>query len=321
VSTLFGEGTVRVNREKVKELLVACAEANEQYPFGAKDGDKFFESVDRLVEYLHAHRLTADDLVELREWEARTFDVGDDPGTVFVKALTARIRAALRRVIISIERGEGGYEPRDALLCGVLSQPGITFPELTPLVRRLREKLRGAGQGDDDSGNELEAFLLAPEQKALWLALVRENEALHRSRNGPGHFEADDLVDTMLTNRGDPTEVGRALAKFMPLAEELLKGYPNFAMPERFDDITRLRAVWNVVHAYGDDQTKASYRKYIERLRDEFQEREDPVTVKWLDQVMEKPGNPPEKYVVRLQLGEPEKPEAKEPKDTKKGQK
>jgi hypothetical protein len=125
----------------------------------------------------------------------------------------------------------------------------------------------------------------------------------------------------MLKVKDNPRELSRELAKFMPLSEQLLKAYPNFAMPERFDDITRLRAVWNVVHAYGDDQTKASYRKYIERLRDEFAKRADPVTVKWLDQVMKEPGKPPEKYVVRLRLADPEKPETKEAQDSKKEKK
>lgn len=122
-------------------------------------------------------------------------------------------------------------------------------------------------------------------------------------------------MDEMIGNKDVESAFDRSLAEFVTLSDKLLKAYPNFAMRERFSDVGRLRVVWNVVHAYGDEKSKAAYRKYIDGLRKYFEERGDLVTVKWLDQVTETPGKPPDKFVVRLRLGEPE--EKAEKKDQK----
>jgi hypothetical protein len=189
------------------------------------------------------------------------------------------------------------------------------------LTRVSQRRHGGQVVPDDGLAMEIQAFLLAPENMALWKAVVDASEALDRSRTGQAHFDNADRVDALLRNSDDRRNFNRILAEFMPQSEKLLKGYPGYAMPERLDDILALRVVWNIVHAHGDDAAKAAYRKFIEDLRQHFAKRADKVTVKWLDQVMKEPGMPPEKYVVRLQLGAPEKPEAKEAKDSKKGQK
>jgi hypothetical protein len=311
VAKLFQNGSDPVDVEEAEELLLACAEQNERHPEGSGSEHAFFKAVDSLFGYFDSHKLQGSDILALREWQADSFDCHDEEKTGAERALAARISRALRRVWWTVARDEGAYEPRHAILCDVLGHHPITVPGLTVSAARIQRKQRGEAVHNSDVGRVVETFLVAPENKGLWQALVKETDLLYPLRNNPAPFHASDLVDDMLTNKNDQNAFKQKLDQFIPLSEKLLKAYPDYAVPERFDDITRLRVVWNTVNAYGSEASKESYREFLLKLKDYFEKRSDSIAVKWLDQVMKKPGRPPEKYVVRLQLGEPEKKDEK----------
>lgn len=315
VAKLFQGGKDRVDLDRVKVLLTECADASQRSPFGEGRDQDFFKVADEFVTYIDGHRLEADDIVALREWLVKSLKCRDDDPKGLVKDLGNRISWALLRIFASVSHGDGAYEPRHAILCDVLSQPGISLPCLSAQVLVNHRKAIGERVREDYEFGEIDAFLVAPSSESLWNALLPACEALDRSRTGNEHFIASDLVDAMIANKDNATAFDRNLTEFVRISEKLMLAYPNFAMRERFRGVCRLGVVWDVVHAYGDDRAKATYRKYIERVRDDFMKRADHVTVMWLDQIMEKTEKPPEKYVVHLRLGEPE--ETAEKKDQK----
>lgn len=149
VSKLFQNGDERVDVDQAKALLTACAEAAKQNPPGTDLSEDFYKSADQFVSYIDNHRLEAADIVTLREWIASSFECGDDGRKGVVNAIGNSISWALLRIIESVSRGDGGYEPRHAIVCDVLSQPGISLPCLSSRVLMNHRKSIGKRVPED----------------------------------------------------------------------------------------------------------------------------------------------------------------------------
>jgi hypothetical protein len=203
-------------------------------------------------------------------------------------------------------------EPRHALVCLIMTDRQGTFGDLTRLVRLLEAdppKIRLGPHRDEQIASPIGSFLLREANRGL-LAAAREDVATgHRTCTGNEPFEVGEIVQRMLDDRDDPDKVRQHFDAFVPQYEVTLKVYPAHYLGYKFDEIGSLRSTWNIIHAYGDDATKAAMKAFVESLRDYHAERGETLAATWLSQVMEPPDKPMDRFLYQVILTPVNKPE------------
>jgi hypothetical protein len=284
----------------VKHLLKECAERNDFAKNGSEQSEEFFAAIDKFFEYVDTHPLEASELAALREWLVLAIENTDDGKSLTHDTLPAKIRFALLRVYELRDE----YEPRHVILAVLLGNVPSSFPQLRGYAFHVRQKRREGGK-EGILEESLARFLEEKSHAALYNGILAEADAME-SLNGPGHFDADHLVDALLATRQKPQEFEKNLVNVLRLCDELMKALPAYAYSERFRQTVRLRAVWNIVHAYGDEADQTLITKFVVDLIERYKAKGDAPTMKWLEQVMAEPGKPVDQYVYTIEVSLPE---------------
>jgi hypothetical protein len=120
------------------------------------------------------------------------------------------------------------------------------------------------------------------------------------------HLEDKEYADSsfdaqhILEFRRGPATFTRLFDAYLPRC----KDSDSRALPQDrgwlYAEMRFLRAMWNMVHAYGDQESHAAMKACCLSLRDDFAAQSDRLAVQWLDQVMAKPGRHPSFFTVTL---------------------
>jgi hypothetical protein len=306
VAKLYQRGTDRVELDQVKQLISECTEKYDSHLRHNKQSAEFYKRLDEFLGYMDSHRIEASDIDALREWGAATVECTDQARDALRDAAAFRMAATFSVVWQLVQREVGNYEPRHAVLCSVLSVSTASLPGLTYCV--LSMNVNRMNQDREESPDVMKLFLLEKQNAALLAALLKDIKPIERALMMPEGLRADELTQELLNSKKDPRQFKQALETLLPLCEKTLKAFPAYALPERYNDIGRMREVWNIVHAYGDAESQADVKQGISSLRDLFAKRSDPVAAKWLEQAMDAPGKPVKKYLYEynLKLKEPQ---------------
>lgn len=311
VAKLFQAGKDPVDREVVKAMLVSCAESHAPRRSHDDQESQFYEHVGEFLEYCDTHVLQPSDIDSLREWAANTLDCTGDGPCASPPFMGQRVSNALRCVWHLTNDRMAKCEPRHAVLCSTLCVTLPSYQRLARFADSARAAMRGRPQWDDGTPNVMEAFLLDNQNKGLRTSVLESTEAVFRANRIPEARQWGEDAQRCLDNKNDPNEFLKHLAALMPAYEKTIKGYPSYAVADRYSDMNDLRFVWNAVHAFGNAQAKADFKTFVVSLRDDFGKRGDTAAVKWLTQVMEKPGDPPDRFIYTITIGPPDGQEEK----------
>jgi hypothetical protein len=309
IASLFQKGTTRVDLEQFKQLLLAYEAVDDGKKAFSAQSEEYHKRCEALLEYMDTHRLEAVDIQELREWACSSLDAStDDPEALF-KSLAFRLSRSLGRVWGAVQAGEGRCAPRHAILCSVISDSPRSLRQLASSVGVIRSAKRGSRTDGVDRLRTMERFLLEKQNDLLWSEIQADVTILERLANDGRQLEADDLTQLLLDSKEVPGKFRQSLDKFLPLSKKLLLELPEYALPERFQGCARLRAVWNIVHAFGDVESRKQLEQHLLGLVKHCEGDQDAVTAEWLRQVMVKPGTPVDQYVkiIFLRPVEPKK--------------
>lgn len=305
VAERFQRGDEPADCEQIKQFIVRLTDDGDRYWDAVTVGpgpkldtlrQTFFKTVANFFEYVDSHRLRSSDVIEIREWMAESLDTQAGPRYAFAMRAWSVFHLASH----DTPRTEGTPEPRHTLLLCLISQPLISLPGIS-------EAVVSHAQGKSEIEHfwrGTKAFLTAPENEALWEALLETSRALLASKTNDDYVHAVDrcaqLIDEMKTRDGNPEAFNKALEEFMQTFEtRCIVVHPDFALPERYLDILSLRDAWVITSTRGNDLAKKKFLALIARLRLRYEKQSDRVTVKWLDQVVESPERatekPPEK--------------------------
>jgi hypothetical protein len=302
VARHFQRGHERVDCDTIKRLIVRFTEAsearsiaivNENETDGHEVNEVFTRAVVEFIEYVDTHSLEPGDILEIREWLADSLDArGGCHDDGFLKTMAYRTWVAMG----SARGVTAACQPRHTVLFIVFAQPKISLPivgELKQLAENARRKGKDIKEDEVLQRYGIAKFLTAPENRHLWDACLSESERLSRSRfDNETWVRLGKCLELLPATKNDPDAFKEVIEQSKQLCETLLLSHPGYAVSDRFNEICVFRDVWNAVHAYGNDAAKADYRRYITSLRDFYADHSDRVTVKWLNQVMERAGDP-----------------------------
>lgn len=297
VARLFQKGEKRVDLESVKRLLLACEAADDvKKPF-RDQSEEFHNHWEAFFEYMDTHKLEASDIQDLRDWACSSLDAREGDPRAVLSALAFRLSRSLGRVWIAVQAEEGRCAPRHAILCSVISDTPRSLRHLVSSVGVIRREQGERQSPGADRLRTMERFLLDKQNEVLWSEIQQDAAILERLAIDGQELEADDLVQLLLDSKNSPEKFQQAINKFLPLSKKLLLGYPRYALPERFLQCRRMRAAWNIVHAFADNEAREKLEKHVLSLINHFEQAKDAVTAQWLRQVMDKPGTPVDQYV------------------------
>jgi hypothetical protein len=299
---MFQQGESHVDVKTLKTMLLACEAADDTKRRFQDQSAQFYEALDALFEYIDSHRLEASDIQAIREWAASSLECRDGEHDAVFRTTAFRLAKTLDRVWLAVEKENGPFSPRHAVLCSAMSAQPRSFHRLRSSARWIGSVQGGVAPQDLESLGPIERFLLEKQNKTLWAAVQADALTLEKIANDARQLEADDLTQLLLDSRSDTREFTRAIESLLPLSEKLLLEYPGYAIPDRYHECTRLRAVWNIIHAFGGEDSHSRITAHMLTLIAQFGKREDAVTTQWLRQVMEKPGQPVDKYVKIIYL-------------------
>jgi len=308
VAKLFRRGKERPSIDQLKELLAACADAHDPDQRYDNQEQQFYDSVEQLAQYLDAHRLECADIIVLRQWLAGTCTVAGDEGNADQpgdqpepRPFAFRLGRVHYTVWLMAKKELGRCEPRHVILLSVLLSNNIRYPELVSSVVRIRKILEKGNAKPPSELNAIENFLLTRESESLRRAVLHDLGLEVKASGIREYWESGEHAQRCLDNKANPREFERHLGEFMRCFGKTLKGLPDFATGEKYFLARYLRGVWNMVHAHGSEQAKASLIAFIQELREHFAKESDLVTAQWLEQVVAPPGPCPEVFVELLE--------------------
>lgn len=306
VVKLFGKGKQPADPGEMKRLLQGCLDQHDYLERYDNQTTEFYESLDRFFDYADQHRLSLDALEDVRTWVAMSRDVDIDPSRQGVEAnagdnqgespeppFADRMSMMNSAVWRMVRNNYGECRPRHAVLMSVLCPVHVFMPGMRSCVFYLHEKLEQGNREKVDL-NDLEKFFLEEAHAGLRMAVRDEDIAVRKPYEMPSYRGFGEHAQECLEHKTDAPGFKQHLQQFRQHFEKVVHAVPGYAVEDRYALAQYLRAVWNMVHAYGDEQDKESLRTYVVGLRDHYGRLSDPVTVKWMNQVMAKAGQPPE---------------------------
>jgi hypothetical protein len=272
--------------------------------------EKFYDSVEQLVQYLDRHRLECADVVALRQWLAGSCivgagEVGCDADGAGVRETPDPLAVRIGRVHYTVwsmaDHDFGGCAPRHAIFMSLLSPARIHFPRLATAVLGSRNNPEPGNAVPPSELTAIEKVLFARETESLRAAIKHDMSLEGNAAGIPEYWESGEHAQRCLDEKANPREFERHLSEFMRCFGKTFKGMPDFATGEKYFLARYLRGVWNMVHAHGSEQAKASLIAFIQELREHFAKESDLVTAQWLEQVVAPPGPCPEVFVELLE--------------------
>lgn len=313
VAELFQEGEEPVDVDAVKEMLLACEPFYDEMQPPGNQANAFYEGLARLFDYLDTHRLTAADVVALREWQAGLFECRDSEGTDWSDPNPTLIPKIVRSVwdrADSMGDNWAHAEPRHAIFLEVLCAVPTGYRlEISALQSEtpLRKDVAPARDGE----TKIVLFLKDPARASLReaaLAIRAHTDKLYENEEyATSSFDAQKILEF----RREPAKFKRLFDAYLPRCDNSV----NRALPHDrgwlYAEMRFLRAMWNMVHAYGDAESQAAMKARLVSMRSDFAAQSDQLAVRWLDQVMAKPGRHPSFFSVTLVPVKDKKPAKK----------
>jgi hypothetical protein len=305
---LFRRSKDRLNPDDAMVLLTACVEAHDPDQDYDNQSDEFYEHVTAFCQHIDKHRLEPSDVEAIRKWAADSCNIPDGIRRVGrERPMGFRLGEVAWEVWDMAKNQSQKIEPRHAILMSMIGSMNPGYPGLDVCVAGVRRRLRDGREPDPHSLNPMQAFLLRNDNKALWLAILTDVDALSKAEGIPEYFQCGECAQALLDHRNDLAAFRRDLQAFMQSYEKALKELPDYRFYERWFLIGFLRGVWNAVHAYGDERAKGDLSEFVRALQGYYEKRADALSVKWLTQVMAAPTPPPKELVKTVTL-EPVKP-------------
>jgi hypothetical protein len=295
IAVLYQNGDEPIDVEHAQELLLGCAKAvTDSKRRADRASEDVYDALEAFFRYADSRRVSAEDILALRRWQLRDVRCTDAPDGGS-KSLAGHLATALHEVGDSLSDETGVFENRHAVLSSALNVMPSSFPDLmlsAVLARQAKSESGRSPGGARPDGEErpLVAFLLRAENQPLFNALLQDRKVMEQVMCHADYWESNDLFRACVENKDDLEKFRRAWRRFLVVRERAIKMIPGYALPERFSILEELRAAWNVVHAYGDEDLRAETRTFVESLRDYYKSRSDDLTVKWLEEVMKPPG-------------------------------
>jgi len=303
VAKLFQRGKEPFVSDAMKALLVACVTELDAEQRFDNQSEKFYRCVERLRRYLDTHRILASDIESFRVEMASECVIRDsgtiEPGVARAKPLAIQVRDLYAAIWDMASDSYEECEPRHALLFAMLSPMEYGYPRLDVCVFHIR---RATANGPLKETDAIQTFLLQKDGGAVARAVVDDMTAIVKANNAPEYGECGDEAQACLESRDNSTAFKGHLGTFVNRYEKALKGFPDYAICEKWILVRYVRGMWNTVHAYGTREAKTELKECLTELRSYYAERGDLLAAKWLDEVMLPPGEPPKAFVETVTL-------------------